>query len=55
MSVFDLFQQATCEIAAGDRKAAVATLGKALKRIDRTGEDAEMRADLEELRRSVAA
>ena len=55
MTAFDLFQRATCEVAEGNRAAAVKTLTKAIAKIDRDGIDADMRADLVELRDAVAA
>ena len=53
MTPFDLFQQATCEIAEGDREAAAATLAQALGAIRATGVDAEMEDDLRRLRDSI--
>jgi hypothetical protein len=50
MTAFDLFQRATCEISEGNRAAAAKTLASAIRKIDRTGVDADMRADLEGLR-----
>ena len=55
MTAFDLFQRATCQIAEGDRAAAVKTLDKAIAKIDRNGVDADMRPDLVDLRDSVKA
>jgi hypothetical protein len=55
MTAFDLFQRATCEIAEGNRAAAVKTLERAIAQIDRDGVDADMRADLVGLRDSVKA
>jgi hypothetical protein len=55
MTAFDFFQRATCQIAEGDRAAAVKTLDKAIAKIDRNGVDADMRADLVGLRDSVKA
>ncbi len=55
MTAFDLFQRATCEIAEGNRAAAVKTLDRAIARIDRDGVDSDMRADLVGLRDSVKA
>lgn len=55
MTAFNLFQRATCQIAEGDRAAAVKTLDRAIARIDRDGKDADMRADLVDLRNTVAA
>lgn len=55
MTAFDLFQRATCQIAEGDRVAAVKTLDKAIAKIDRNGVDADMRPDLVDLRDSVKA
>ena len=46
MSAFDLFQRATCEIAEGNRAAAVKSLASAIRKIDLDGVDAHMRADL---------
>jgi hypothetical protein len=53
MTAFDLFQIATCEIAAGQRGNAAVTLTKAIRQIDRDGVDADMRADLVALRKSL--
>ena len=53
MTAFDLFQIATCEIASGKRADAAMTLTKAIKQIDRDGVDADMRADLVALRKSL--
>lgn len=55
MTAFDLFQRATCQIADGDRAAAIKTLNKAIARIDANGVEADMRADLVDLRDSVKA
>jgi hypothetical protein len=55
MTAFDLFQRATCEIAEGNRAAAVRTLDRAIAKIERDGKDAGMRADLVGLRNTVAA
>lgn len=55
MTAFDLFQRATCQIAEGDRAAAVKTLDRAIAKIDRDGVDADMRADLVGLRETVSA
>lgn len=55
MTAFDLFQRATCQIAEGNRTAAVNTLDKAVAKIDSNGVDADMRADLVDLRDSVKA
>lgn len=52
-TAFDLYQIATCEIAAGKRAAAAATLTQAIREIDRTKVDAELRADLVALRKSL--
>lgn len=46
MTAFDHFQIATCQIAEGDRRAAIASLTAAITEIDRTGDDAAMREDL---------
>lgn len=53
MTAFDHFQQATCDIAAGDRNAAVAQLDAAIAKIDADGVDADMRPDLVALRNTV--
>lgn len=53
MTAFDLFQIATCQIAEGDRAAASRTLADAIASIDRTGVDADMRADLVALLKEV--
>ena len=53
MTAFDLFQIATCEIAAGKRAAAAATLTHAIRQIDRDKVDAELRPDLVALRQSL--
>lgn len=50
MTAFDLFQKATCEISAGRRGDAAISLTKAIRKIDTTGDDAHLRADLVELR-----
>ena len=55
MTAFDLFQQATCEIADGDRAAAVTTIDAALAQIDRDGVDADVAPDLRVLRAMLAA
>lgn len=55
MTAFDLFQRATCQIAEGDRAAAAKTLTKAIAKIDRDGVDADLRADLVDLRDRVKA
>jgi hypothetical protein len=55
MTAFNLFQRATCEIAEGNRAAAVKTLTKAIAKIDRDGVDAGLRADLVDLCDMVAA
>ena len=55
MTAFDLVQRATCEIAEGNRAAAVKTLDRAIAKIDRDGKDADMRADLVDLRDTVKA
>lgn len=55
MTAFDLFQRATCQISDGDRAAAIKTLNKAIARIDANGVEADMRADLVDLRDSVKA
>ena len=55
MTTFDLFQRATCQIADGDRAGAAKTLDKAIAKIDSNGVDADMRADLVDLRDSVKA
>ncbi len=54
MSAFDYFQRATCEIAEGNRSAAVKTLDRAIAKIDRDGADAYMRGDLVNLRDAVS-
>ena len=53
MTAFDLFQIATCEIAAGKRAAAAMTLTHAIRQIDSDKVDAELRADLVALRQSL--
>ena len=55
MTAFDLFQRATCEISEGNKAAAVKTLDRAIKTIDRNGVDAYMRADLVDLRDTLAS
>jgi len=55
MTAFDLFLRATCQVAAGNRAAAVKALDKAIAKIDSNGVDADMRADLVYLRDSVKA
>jgi hypothetical protein len=55
MTAFDLFQRATCQIAEGDRAAAAKTLDRAISKIDRDGVDTDMRPDLVDLRKAVAA
>jgi hypothetical protein len=55
MSAFDLFQRATCEIAEGNRAAAIKTLDRAIAKIDRDGVDADLRDDLVGLRDTVKA
>ena len=53
MTAFDLFQQATCQIAEGARAAAIKSLDKAIEKIDANGVDAELRPDLVDLRDSL--
>ena len=55
LTAFDLFQRATCQISEGNRAAAVKTLDRAIDQIDRNGVDADMRADLVDLRDTVKA
>ncbi len=50
MTAFDHFQRATCQIADGDRRAAIVSLNKALLKIDSDGVDAYMRDELKDLR-----
>ena len=53
MTAFDLFQRATCEISEGNRAAAAKTIAAAIRRIDNDGVDADLRGDLEDLRRML--
>ena len=53
MTAFDLFQIATCQIAEGSRGDAAISLSKAIRMIDHNGIDADMRADLVNLRKSL--
>ena len=55
MTAFNLFQRATCEIAAGNKTEAAKLLARAIKTIDRNGVDADMRGDLVDLMTAVAA
>jgi hypothetical protein len=55
MTAFNLFQRATCLIAEGNRAEAAKILARAISKIDRNGVDADMRADLVELRDMVSA
>ena len=55
MSVFDLFQRATCEIGEGDYGAADESLSAAIVRAETTGEDDDMLPDLRELLNTVRA
>lgn len=50
MTAFDLFQRATCEIAEGDRRAAIVSLNKAILAADATGADKDLRGELVDLR-----
>ena len=50
MTAFDLFQRATCQIAEGNRAAAIKTLDKAIAKIDRDGKHACVRGSLVSLR-----
>lgn len=54
MTAFDHFQHATVLIASGDKAKAAAVLTKAIAKIDRNGVDADMRADLCQLRAMVS-
>ena len=55
MTAFDLFQRATCEISEGQRAAAAVTLTLAIRQIDCDGVDADLRANLNDLQRSLIA
>ena len=55
MTAFNLFQRATCEIAAGNKTEAAKLLARAIKAIDRNGVDADMRDDLAGLMAMVTA
>lgn len=46
MTAFDHFQEATCDIAQGNRPAAIQHLSAAIAQIDADGIDADLRADL---------
>ena len=52
-TAFDLFQLATCQIAAGERRNAETSLSKAIRKIDANGIDAYIRPDLVSLRNSL--
>ena len=53
MTAFDLFQDATCDIASGNRRAAFLSLTAAIKVIDKNGIDAHMRPELVALRNAL--
>jgi hypothetical protein len=59
MTAFNLYQRATCQIAEGNRAAAIKTLDRAIAKIDRDGKDACVRGSLvafrDDLARKVAA
>ena len=55
MTAFDFFQRATCLIAEGNRAEAEKLLTKAIAKIDSNGVDADLRADLVDLRDSMKA
>lgn len=54
MTAFDHFQEATCDIGAGNRPAAIAHLDAAIAKIDADGVDADLRPDLVALRDTLA-
>ena len=54
MTAFDHFQEATCDIADGNRHAAIKHLDAAIARIDADGIDADLRPDLVALRGALA-
>ena len=55
MTAFDYFQEATCDIGSGNRAAAIANIDAALSQIDKDGIDADLRADLYDLRETLLA
>ena len=55
MTAFDLFQEATCEISAGNYAAATKLLTSAIEQIDSDGVDAHMRDDIASLKDTLAA
>ena len=55
MQPYAHFQRATCQIAEGDRLAAIRSIDAAIRKIDRNGTDAHMRPDLAKLRAAVLA
>ena len=55
MTAFDLFQEATCEISAGNRADAIELLASAIKQIDSDGVDAHMRDDIVSLKDTLAS
>jgi len=55
MTAFDFFQRDTCLIAEGNRAEAEKLLTKAIAKIDSNGVDADLRADLVDLRDSMKA
>ena len=54
MTAFDHFQEATCDIGAGNRPAAIVHLDAAIAKIDADGVDADLRPDLVALRATLA-
>jgi len=53
MTAFDLFQDATCDISAGNRAEAILSLTLAIELIDKDGVDAHVRPNLVALRNSL--
>ena len=54
MTAFDHFQEATCDIGAGDYMAAIRHLDLAISIISQDGIDAEMLDDIKALRATLA-
>lgn len=54
MTAFDHFQASTCDIAEGNRPAAIKHLDAAIAQIDSDGVDADLRPDLVVLRATIS-